>query len=255
MGKILGLLILLSTQIVAKEKCSQVIISSHPNYPPFHWRIDDRLVGASIDISKQIFAELKVSSHVVFAGPWKRVLKSAKDEKIDFIPALKNTTERRQFLRFSNESFASNPVAVFMRNSDSLKPKTLNDLHGLFGSISAGDKHGEPIDSFLKQQNNLQNIHGIAQNFQMLTLKRTDYFIDGYYAAQNYLKVNNVRNDFKVAILFNEPKVHNAFSKTYAAKCPEVVEQFDRRLKLLKKSGAVDAAISKYNDKWLNNHH
>jgi polar amino acid transport system substrate-binding protein len=255
MSKWLGILLLISQQVMAKEECSKITISSHPDYPPFHWRVDDRLIGASIEVSKNIFSELGIEVDVKYIGPWKRVLKSAKDGKIDFIPALKKTKSRQEFLQFTSNAFASNPVAVFMRKDETRLPSKLSDLEGLFGSISAGDKHGEPIDSFLDKQRNLQRIHGIAQNFQMLDLKRTDYFVDGFYSAHNFLVVNNSRGLFKVPLLFEEPKVHNGFTKAYGERCPEVLKQFDRRLKLMSKSTEITNAIERYNQIWMRTHH
>lgn len=255
MSKWLGILMLVSTSIVAADQCSKITISSHPDYPPFHWRKDGRLIGASIEVSKNIFSELGIDVEVKYTGPWKRVLKSAKDGDIDFIPALKKTKSRQAFMHFTRNPFASNPVAVFMRKDETRVPNELSDLIGLFGSINAGDKHGEPIDSFLEKQSNLQRIQRIAQSFQMLDLKRTDYFVDGYYSAQNYLVVNRLAEHFKVPLLFKEPKVHNAFTKAYSERCPEVLEQFDRRLKLMTQRGQISNAIQRYNQLWLSVHH
>lgn len=251
MSKWLGILLLISHQVVANDQCSKITISSHPDYPPFHWRTENHLIGASIEVSNNIFSELGIEVVVKYIGPWKRVLKSAKDGKIDFIPALKKTKSRQIFMRFTNNAFASNPVAVFMRKDEKRIPNKLSDLTGLFGSISAGDKHGEPIDSFLNKQKNLQRIHGIAQNFHMLDLKRTDYFVDGYYSAQNFLVVSNTSGHFKVPLLFKEPKVHSAFTKAYSERCPEVLEQFDRRLKLMSKGTEITNAIERYNQIWM----
>lgn len=75
------LFFLIAINIYATPSCQQITISAHPNYPPFHWRNGNTLTGASIEISEHIFAELGVKTHVVYMGPWKRVLKSAKDAK------------------------------------------------------------------------------------------------------------------------------------------------------------------------------
>ncbi|WP_171040763.1 substrate-binding periplasmic protein [Pseudoalteromonas phenolica] len=226
-------------------------MSAHPNYPPFHWRSGNTLTGASIELSEHIFSELGVKAHVVYMGPWKRVLKSAKDDKIDFIPALKKTSERRAYLEFTEESFAANPVAVFTRKGEIAQLNGLWQLSNSHGSINAGDRHGEQIDTFLKQQHNIQQIHGITQNFQMLKMKRVDYVLTGLLSAQSYLKSNALENQFDVVLKLNNYDVHNAFTLHFSKKCPEVVKQFNLRLRELKQQNKITPVLQDYQQVWL----
>ncbi len=242
---------LIAINIYATPDCQQITISAHPNYPPFHWRNGNTLTGASIEVSERIFAELGVKTHVVYMGPWKRVLKSAKDNKIDFIPALKKTPERRAYLEFTEESFAANPVAVFTRKGEIAQLNGLWQLSNSHGSINAGDRHGEQIDTFLKQQHNIQQIHGIAQNFQMLKMKRVDYVLTGLLSAQNYLKSNALENQFDVVLKLNNYDVHNAFTLHFSKECPQVVKQFNLRLRELKQQNKITPVMQDYQQVWL----
>lgn len=235
----------------APINCSKVIISAHPNYPPFHWNSEDTLIGASIEISRRIFESLGVDVKVSYEGPWKRVLMSAKQGKVDFIPALKRTSERQGYLHFTQNSFSSNPIAVFVRKNEVKAVTLLQDLDGLFGSVNAGDKHGEKIDSFISNQSNMQFIHGLKQNFQMLKRGRTDYFITGYYTGYDYLKANELDKYFEIAFKINELEIHNGFSSHYAKECNSIVNEFDLKLIQLKQEGEVEKSISKYHEHWL----
>lgn len=248
---ILSLLVLVSTNLViANESCKSVTISSHPNYPPFHWRDGASLTGASIVISQTIFESIGVTTDIQYAGPWKRVLKNAELENIEFIPALKNTVERQAYLYFTKESFAHNPVAVFVRRAELFDVSELSDLSHYFGSINAGDRHGDPIDSFVSRQTSMQHIHGLEQNFKMLELGRTDYFITGLYTGQQFIEVNDLQPKVEIKLVFEGLKVHNAFTRLFAAQCPQVVNAFEERLQVLKQQGLVNDAIERYGFKW-----
>ncbi|WP_284208437.1 substrate-binding periplasmic protein [Thalassotalea eurytherma] len=231
--------------------CYSVNISAHPNYPPFHWKEKDTIVGASIDISQKIFERLGVEVSVSYEGPWKRVLMSAKQGKIDFIPALKKTSDRQEYFLFTHNEFSINPVAIFVRKGETKVPASLEDLVGLFGSINAGDKHGDKIDSFVLKQPNMQFIHGLAQNFEMLKLGRTDYFITGFYTGYDYLKSNELSEHFKMAFKINGLKVHNGFALHYAKECNAIIKEFDKQLSLLKQKGEIEQSINDYNELWL----
>ena len=248
---ILVLLSSYSSNAVEDESCLQINVSAHPNYPPFHWKEGDQLTGASIEISKRIFESLGVTANVGYQGPWKRVLRTAELGKIDFIPALKNSVERQQYLTFTKTAFSNNPVVVYMRKGESSNINRLSDLSTRLGSINAGDKHGDEIDSFIDQQSNMQHIMGIDHNFDMLSLKRTDYFVIGLFVAEDYIQANDLSEKFEVVLSFEGQLVHNAFTHAYAGKCPHIVEQFDHKLNELKRQGKITSALIEFNRQWL----
>ena len=237
--------------IASSSKCHSVSLSAHPNYPPFHWKERDTLVGASIDISGRIFENLGIDVKVSYEGPWKRVLMSIKQGKIDFIPALKKTSERQEYLEFTQNEFATNPVAIFVKKGRALIPESFKDLVGLHGSVNAGDKHGYNVDSFISSQSNIQFIHGLSQNFGMLILGRTDYFITGFYTGYDFLKANKLDNQVEVAFKIHGLKIHNGFTHQYAKECQRIVKEFDRQLSLLSQNGEIEKSITNYHNIWL----
>ena len=247
----IALTLLFTFESALARTCQSINISAHPNYPPFHWKDGDRLTGASIEISKQIFNSLGVKTNVLYEGPWKRVLQSAKAGKIDFIPALKMDYERSQYLVFTKTEFELNPVAVFVRKDSFEQVTKLNDLQDRFGSINAGDRHGADIDSFIDSQANMQSIQGIAQNFDMLRRNRTDYFITGWFVGMDYIRANKLEHEFDVALKFDGTVIHNAFSKPFAANCQVLVRAFEQKLVELKSQGRVKQAIYEFNELWL----
>lgn len=243
------ILVLFASHALASEHCDQIRISAHPNYPPFHWQDGDTLTGASIDISIEILKLLGITPIVSYEGPWKRVLKKAELGHIDLIPALKATKERQNYLNFSETPFYSNPVAVFVASDFDKPVNVLNDLSGLNGSISLGDKHGERIDTFIKSLKNIETVYTMKSNFEMLRLKRTDYFLQGLYAGNDFLHLSGQKEIFKVAKTFDANWVHMGFSKKYP--CQNVIKSFDQKLSAMLKAGDIEKRMRVFEKQWL----
>lgn len=237
------------TQRENASTCREVVISAHPNYAPFHWEEDGKIVGASIAITGQILDEMNLPWRAEYVGPWKRVLQQAHSGNIDLIPALKRTAQREEFLSFTNSVFYSNPVAIYRSNNeDSQAVSSLVELDGLIGSVNAGDNHGSQIDAFLSKQN-IAEIKGIKENFEMLKMGRTDYFVMGKHTAQSFLQAHNLSDAFTIVLELNNAVVHHGFSKR--SPCKTWLSEFDRRMTEKIISGEVDFAIEQYKSIWL----
>lgn len=247
------LLLLFSTPLLAGQSCDEVVISAHPDYPPFHWQEDGEIIGASIAISSKIFSELNVKHRSAYAGPWKRVLMNAKAGYIDFIPSLKLTTERQRYLQYSDSPFHFNPVAAFVRKNFSRPIKELRDLSGLVGSINLGNKHGSQIDNFVNAQQKVYQVNGTLANFKMLKLGRTDYFLEGLYTGRDILKKHQLEQEFKAATVFDNMQVHSAFSKS--SPCSHLLSAYNDKLNELRSSGFVAEQFERYEQLWLASQH
>jgi len=248
----LALLILgmVSAALSATEPCRQVTISAHPNYPPFHWKQGETLTGASISVSSEILLSMGIEPVVVYAGPWKRVLKKAELGQIDLIPALKDTEERRSYLEFTRSPFYSNPVAIFTATEFNNTINSLTELNDLSGSINLGDKHGDPIDRFVLAHPKMQQVYSMKSNFEMLKLGRTDFFIQGLYAGKDFLYKAGLQDDIKVSKTFDANWVHNGFSKK--SKCLHIIKEFDDKLAELLDSGYIEQKMNAFEELWLN---
>ena len=237
--------VLLPLHVVAT--CERVTISAHPNYAPFHWAQGDSLTGASIHTATDILNHIGVPWEVQHSGPWKRVLKEAYNGNIDLIPALKRTPERETYLTFTHTPFFDNPVSVFRpRGSEPIND--LQALDGLIGSINAGDKHGSVIDTFLAHQDVIQ-VKGIQESFQMLDRGRVDYFVIGDRVARSFLKENNLEDKFVKVFKLTGAQVHFAFSKQ--PPCAHLTSSFDKYLVEMNNDNTIHHFIEMYNDLWL----
>jgi polar amino acid transport system substrate-binding protein len=244
----------LSAQAYASSECTEVNISAHPDYPPFHWREgdSDTLTGASISVTKEVLRSMGVPFRVSYEGPWKRVLKKAESGEVDIVAALKSVEERREYMVFTNNPFYFNPVAVFMRASDNREVSSLSDLDGMVGSISLGDKHGEEIDRYIDQSDRIQEVLGLESNFVILDLSRTDFFIEGLYTGRQFLDSHPLKSKVRVAKVFKANWVHHGFSKK--SKCLHLLEGFDLKMGELYESGFIEQEMHRYEEVWRRSH-
>ena len=241
---------LASSLASSHQSYNEVVVSAHPDYAPFHWVDDGRFTGASIDITGSILTGMGVPWRAEYVGPWKRVLQKAYSGEVDLIPALKKTTEREQFLNYTNSHFYNNPIAIYGRATSELRDvKNLEDLNGRVGAVNAGDSHGEKVDAYLSVQNVMQ-VKGIAQIFEMLKMGRIDYFVIGKQTAESYLKNEGLKTHFEIILEIDNAVVHHAFSKR--SSCLYLKDEFDKRLEQMVISGEVENAINIYKERWFN---
>ena len=241
-------------QSVGASECTEVNISAHPNYPPFHWREDDSdtLTGASISVTTEVLRSMGVPFRVSYEGPWKRVLKKVKSGEVDIVTALKNVEERREYMAFTSNPFYFNPVAVFLRANDSTEINSLSDLDNMVGSINLGDKHGEEIDRYIDGSDRIQEVLGLESNFVILDLGRTDFFISGLYTGRQFLDSHSLKSKVKVAKVFKANWVHHGFSKK--SKCLHLLERFDRKMGELYESGFIEQEMHRFESIWRDTH-
>jgi len=183
--------LVLSTKVEAAE-CKLVKYSSHENYPPFHWYSDGQYFGVTHDITKKLLSSYGIDSQVQAPEPWKRVLLNAQRGKVDLVLGLKSVAEREQYLSFTSAPLLHNPVAVFVRKDQKFGLKGWHSLLGRTGNINLGDRHGTEFDSFAKEHLTIQRVKGLTANFEMLRMKRTEFFVTGLYTGQGYLEANNL---------------------------------------------------------------
>lgn len=229
--------------------CSKVLFSAHPEYPPFHWRQGNVIVGASVDITLRIFAEMGLLAEPRYVGPWPRVLKNAEHGEIDLIVALKDTPERREYLDFTSAPIFANPMAVFVRADASWVFSQWEDLIGRRGGVNSGDRYGGGFDEFLSRHLTVEGSDNLDSNFKKLLAGRTDYFITGLHTGRAYLLANGLDAQVRaMAEPVTSGDIFNGFSRN--SPCRALVAHFNRRLGEMWADGTIQAALEDNLHKW-----
>lgn len=234
-------------------ECTRVIYSAHPNYPPYHWEVNGEIIGASHDVTKLILEELHISSESRAVGPWKRVLKNARQGEIDLVMGLKKVPEREEYLEFTNSPFFENPVVVFVAKGKEFPFNQWKDLIGKYGNLNLGDRHGKEFDDFVSKYLMIQRVPGLKTNFKMLLKNRADYFITGLYPGRSFLVTSGL--DKQISYLpkyIHSGVIHHGFSKKSA--CRQLIPYFDKRLKELWEDGTTKKLMEKNLKLWKDLH-
>ncbi|WP_147301916.1 substrate-binding periplasmic protein [Thalassotalea euphylliae] len=238
---LLCIMVLPTTQA---EPCQSITVSAHENYPPFHWYHDGEFYGVTIDITKQLLERYQVDYQVSSPVPWKRLLEMAKHGRTDLLLGLKDTPARREFLNFTSAPVLNNPVAVFVKKGEEFSFIDWRSLIGKVGNINLGDSHGEAFDNFANQYLNIQQVKGLAQNFQMVLRGRADYFVTGYYPGISYLSNSGLKDEIVALTPFAvDGYIHFGFVKDSG--CDKLLARFNQDLASLIKTETIAQLFEK----------
>jgi len=75
----LNILLLVCTLIASTSAQTEevVVISGHPEWPPFSWQEGDEIIGVGPELLELIFNDLGIKVQSTYTGNWKRVQEEA----------------------------------------------------------------------------------------------------------------------------------------------------------------------------------
>jgi polar amino acid transport system substrate-binding protein len=168
------------------------------------------------------------------------------------IATLKKTPERERFLLFPPTPAFSNPVNVFALREHSFKFNSRNDLIGLRGGISRGNKFGDGFDEFLSEKLTIEQANSPENNFEKLKVGRLDYLVTGYYTGMAYLIKRGYESKFEALNPF-VANTTNFLVLTKNGKCADKIDEINTKLIQLKKKGVLDNLIKQSFKTWKAN--
>jgi len=230
--------------------CSKIIASAHPDYPPYHWREGTEIVGASVDLNRLVFQEIGVEFAAIYSGPWKRVLKTAESNMIDFVMSLKRTSEREAFLQFTDYPAFPNPFTAFTLASNTFELESWSDLKALRGSKNAGDRYGQPLDSYVLKVLALPDNDSLEDNVNRLLIGRVDYIIHGRFVGQAHF--GTIESGEKIVPIDKDiigGFVHSGFSRGSA--CAKHLDYLNRRYLELFGDGTAERLLDRNIERWV----
>ncbi len=225
-------------------ECTKVVVTSHPDYKPYHWYDGRELTGASIELARRILDDMRIPYEIRYVGPWPRVLKLAENGQVDIVMSLKNTPERRDYLDFTPTPAFSNPMAVFVRRDKSFAFDRREDLIGKRGGVNSGDRYGEGFDEFLRNNLAVEPTIEMASNFKKLKAGRIDYYITGLYPGLAFLADNAMDDLVPLPKPVNRGVIHVGF--THKSPCAFLLSGFELRLRQLAERHETDKLLDKY---------
>lgn len=161
---------------------AEVMLSGHPEYPPFMWQSGDKIVGVGAKLGAAIFEELKMDYKIVSTGPWKRVQENAKEGSIDMIVGAYINDDRQSYMDYTIP-YATDPVGIFVPKGKDFKFEKWEDLIGKKGVTIRGESFGQELDAFVAEKLEMSLVNRYEQNFKVLESGRVDYSLCGVYAC------------------------------------------------------------------------
>ena len=250
MGKIIPMLLLLMVSSpgwsIAQEGENQspIIMTGHPDRPPFIYQDGERIVGFGPDFAAIVLSNMGIPYERRFVGPWKRVQELARQGEVDLIAGLYRNSEREAYLAFS-ETFFEDPSAVFVKKTKPFFLSSHLDLVGWRGVTLFGDSFGDPLDRFIEDRLRMNRVYSLDEMFDLLLKEKADYIIFGHYAGIVAASQLGISDEIIVAkknlVVEN---VYLALSK----KSPHIhlLPDINREIRRLREEGRIEDLINEH---------
>ncbi len=234
-----SLLLLLALPAHASQP---LIACGHPDYPPFMWQKENKIIGAGPEIATTIFKELGVELISRYVGNWKRCQKEVRLGKVDVFVAAYKTKEREGYADYVPTYFATDPTAVFVWRDRTFEFNTWDDLIGKRIGTNLGGSMGEAFDTFILKHFEQHQVSTRLQNFRKLEAGRIDFHPIGLYSG--LLEAAKHGYEGRIVPLktpINTEYLFFAFSKKSSFK--HLLPQVDFALKRMRRRGLIQPIV------------
>jgi len=119
------------------------------NYAPFSWQENGQAKGNDIEIVNELCTRLKINCIIKFI-PWKRALIETEHGNIDGIIGAFTSAERDKFAHSINQPLHYTIVKAFIKETDKLLFRKIEDLKGEQIGINRGFHFSKQLDKATK---------------------------------------------------------------------------------------------------------
>jgi len=175
------------TMVAAEGRCERLVATGNAEYPPYLWRDPQhpqQLIGANVDLLKQLVEPLGVTVEVFYAGSWARAQKEVQTGRVDLIVGAFLTPERLEAMDYIHPALYQTPSMVWVRRTAEFPYSGWEDLRGHTGGTLVNNSFGTQFDAFAKANLHLEEVSLMAQAFHKLLLGRTDYVLSERYPGK-----------------------------------------------------------------------
>lgn len=247
-------LVLLPSPVWAVGKCERLVATGSPDAPPYSWRDpqDPRhLIGASVDLFKQVAAELGVKVEVLDSGSRSQALEEVRSGRVDLLLDSPFAVAELTRVDYIHPSLLSNEYVVWTRHDSPLVYDTLSDLREKRGSVSEKARLTPEFSAYAKSQLQLDPAQNLTQAFQRLLLGQVDYVLAGRYAGMAMAQSLGM-SDALIArgLPVDRPGLYLALSHNSACNDAWLRGQLAKKLTELPASGVSQAVLQHNVERW-----
>ena len=225
--------------IVTFGKTEKLYVGTNPEFYPFEYLENGKIVGFDADLIEAIGNKLGkeiVWKNIAFDG----LLPALQSKKIDVIIAgMTATEERKKFVNFSEPYFTSSQVIILnSENKESLKIKSYNDLPNHTVGVVLGYTGDVAISKVPNV--NIQRFNGASEAIMALKAKKVQAVIIDSEPAKNYVQNN------KGLQLISTDIAKEEYSIAVSKDNTQLAEEINNAYKALVEDGSYQKLMDKY---------
>jgi polar amino acid transport system substrate-binding protein len=234
--------LIISDEVWVTEKEKPVVISGHPDWAPIMWRDGDKISGAGIEVTKEVFEEIGLKVESRYLGNWDVVQERAKKGET-VIVALYKTKAREEYLLYSIP-YIDDPIVLFFKENKGFIYNQKEDLLNKRGIATVGDSYGQEMDDYIAQNLNMIIVSTPNEAFSLLKEEKGDYFIYSLYAGEKVIKMSNLSGFEKSEVVSSQPFYIGVPKNSPSAKYMSAINS---SLKKMISDGRIDQLIAEAN--------
>ncbi len=245
---------LLAPTVMAAGKCERLVATGSPDAPPYSWQDpkDPRhLIGANVDLVRQVAGELGLTVDVLHAGRREQALEEVRSGRMDLLLDTPLQVSELTALDYVHPPLQLNEYLVWTRHDSPLVYEGPADLQHYQGSVSAKARLTPAFDTFAKAQLNLVPAQNLTQAFQKLVLGQVDYVLAGRYSGMAMTQSLGMSDDLIARGLpLDRPGLYLSLSHNSACNDAWLRGQLAKKLTELPISGVSQAVLQRNVERW-----
>ena len=238
----------------AAGKCERLVVSGSPDAPPYLWRDTQdpkHLIGASADLFTQVATELGIKVEILYGGKRSQALEEVRSGRIDMLVDAPLTLSELDSLDYVHPALVQNDYLVWTRHAAPLQYRSLADLHGHSGAMSAKARPTQAFAALAEERLALLSTENLAQAFQKLMLGQVEYVVAGRYSGAATAQTLGMSKDLQASELpVDRPGLYLALSHDSACNDAWLRGQLARKMTELAASGVPPEVLSRNVERW-----
>lgn len=247
-------LALMATQAMAAGKCERLVVTGSPDAPPYSWqdpRDPRHLIGANVDLLRQVADELGVKIEVLYSGRREQALEEVRSGRMDLLLDTPMQVEQLTALDYIHPPLQLNEYLVWTRHDATLALEGPADLARHRGTVSAKARLTPAFEAFAKAQLKLVPSQNLTQALQKLVLGQVDYVLAGRYSGMAMIQSLGLGADLVARdLVVDRPGLYLAVSHNSACNDTWLRGQLAKKLTELPVSGASEGVLQRNVERW-----
>lgn len=235
-------------------KCERLVASGSPDAPPYLWRDPqdpERLIGVNAELLQQVATQIGVKVDILYAGKRSQALEEVRSGRMDLLVDAPLNVSELESLDYVHPALVPNDYLVWTLRSTPLTYRSLADLHGHAGAISAKARPTQAFATLAAEHLKLVSTDNLIQAFDKLVLGQVEYVIAGRYSGAAMAQAQGLGDRLQSSGLpVDRPGLYLALSHDSACNDPWLRGQLAKKMTELTASGIPPEVFSRNVERW-----